>query len=362
MSPVTGQIIDKFGRKRAAILYCCLEITINWLEQFPLLAGLIASRMIGGFTTNLLSSVFETWLDTEYRRRALPADKYELIHRDSVIVSNVAAIASGGLSHALAVAYGPVGPFKGAVTSTAIALGVIALLWSENYGHQHGDAPKGLSGYFRDAVNAYRRDSKMLRVGIIQSFSEGSVNVFIFLWSPALAALAKQAHSASVGLDKFGDPAYGLIFGAFMAAGVLGGLVAPYLRRCMSGLLSPPNNADDLETVEVDGEVVTFRPMAVEFLAAACYAFSACLLALPCVFTENNERSFSVCLVAFLALEFLMGTFRPCEGVIRSLYFPAHARASIMSIPRIIVNLVVSLGVISTNFIRYDAIDRMCGQ
>ena len=242
------------------------------------------------------------------------------------------------------------------MTSTAIALGVIALLWSENYGHQHGEAPKGMSGYFREAVNAYRRDSKMLRVGIIQSFSEGSVNVFIFLWSPALAALAKQAHSTSIGLDKFGDPAYGLIFGAFMAAGVVGGLVAPCLRRCMSGLLSSPNNTDDLETVEVDGEVVTFRPMAVEFLASACYALSACLLALPCVFTENSESSFSVCLIAFLALEFLMGTFRPCEGVIRSLYFPAHARASIMSIPRIVVNFVVSLGVISTNFIRYAAV------
>ncbi|GKY99098.1 hypothetical protein MPSEU_000865300 [Mayamaea pseudoterrestris] len=353
MSPVTGQIIDKFGRKKAAILYCCLEITINWLEQFPILAGLIASRMIGGFTTNLLSSVFETWLDTEFRRRGLPTEKYELIHRDSVIVSNIAAIASGGLSHALAVAYGPVGPFKGAVTSTAIALGVIALLWSENYGHQQGEAPRGMSGYFREAVEAYRRDSKMLRVGIIQSFSEGSVNVFIFLWSPALAALAKEALASSWGLDTYSEPAYGLIFGAFMAAGVMGGLVAPWLRRCMSNIFSPSNQSDnDMETVEVDGEVVTVRPMAVELLAAACYALSACLLALPCMFTEDSDKSFSVCLVAFLALEFLMGTFRPCEGVIRSLYFPAHARASIMSIPRIVVNLIVAVGVISTNFIK----------
>ena len=43
----------------------------------------------------------------------------------------------------------------------------------------------------------------------------------------------------------------------------------------------------------------------------------------------------------------------PCEGVIRSLYFPATGRASIMTLPRIVVNIAVALGVVSTNFIRY---------
>ena len=94
-TPGTGPLIDKYGRKASALIYCILEIGINILEQYPFLAGLIVSRMIGGVTTNLLSSVFETWLDTEYRKQGLDENKYEIIMRDSVIVSNTAAIASG---------------------------------------------------------------------------------------------------------------------------------------------------------------------------------------------------------------------------------------------------------------------------
>lgn len=362
MSPVTGPLIDKFGRKKAAIVYCCLEIMINWLEQYPLLIGLIVSRMIGGVTTNLLSSVFETWLDTEFRKRGLPHDKFEMIHRDSVIVSNCAAIASGCLSHALAVKYGAVGPFKGAVTCTAIALGVVMFMWTENYGSKEGQTSKHMAEYFNEAIDAYKQDSRMLRVGIIQGFSEGSVNIFIYLWAPALALLAKNAWRDGWGLDGEKEPAYGLIFGAFMAAGVLGGILAPFIRQTMSDLLYPVDYEDELATVEVDGEIVTVRAMAVEFLTGICYVLSALLLTVPCIFTEDNAMSFSVCLASFLVFEFLMGTFRPCEGVIRSLYFPANARASIMSIPRIIVNVVVSIGVISTNFIRYVTVELLGGR
>ena len=135
-TPLTGSLVDKFGRKWSAIIYCVLEISINQLEQYPMLWGLIISRMVGGITTNLLSTVFEAWLDTEYRKRNLPEEKYEIIMRDSVIVSNLAAIASGYLAHVLAESYGPVGPFKGAVTCTSLALIVVATLWTENYGTQ----------------------------------------------------------------------------------------------------------------------------------------------------------------------------------------------------------------------------------
>jgi MFS family permease len=354
MSPITGPLIDKMGRKKAAILYCALEMFINWLEQYPILPGLMASRMMGGFTTNLLSSVFETWLDSEYRKRGFDKDKYEIIMRDSVIVSNLAAIFSGYLSHALAERFGNVGPFKGAVTCTAIALAVVVAAWTENYGsNDKVGKTKSMLCYLKQAVAAFKADNKMLRIGVIQGFSEGAVSIFIFLWAPALRQLSKSADKTSLGLVH-GEPAYGLIFGAFMAAGVLGGLVAPTIRKAVSSILSPMDSDDSaLATIDVDGEIMTVRPMAVEFMAATCYATAAGLLLVPCIYAEDNNMSFSVCLLAFLILEFLIGTFRPCEGVIRSLYFPVSCRASIMSIPRILVNVAVSIGVASTNFVRW---------
>jgi len=360
MSPLTGPLVDRIGRKKAAVLYCVLEILINQLEQYPILLGLVASRMIGGFTTNLLNSVFETWLDTEYRRRNLEKEKYEIIMRDSVIVSNLAAIFSGYLAHVLAENFGACGPFRGAVFCTTVALLVVSAVWTENYGNHDGEETKSMREYLGDAVSAFRADNKMLRIGVIQGLSEGSIHIFIFLWSPALAELARSFSSGGGvrwGLDSHGEPAYGIIFGAFMAAGVLGGLVAPCLRQKITQAVSPPvddTDDDDLsvETVELDGKQVHIRPMAVELLAASCYFLAALLLLVPCLFTADNAASFSTCLAAFVAFELLIGVFLPCEGVIRSLYFPTNGRASVMALPRILVNGAVSLGVVSTNFVR----------
>lgn len=353
MSLVTGPLVDKIGRKKSAMLYCALEVFINSLEQYPYLSGLIVSRMIGGFTTNLLHSVFETWLDTEYRKNGFAKEKYEILMRDSIIVSNLSAIVSGYLSHVLAAHYGAVGPFRGAVACTSFALVVVAAAWTENYGNQAGEEPKGIMEFLREATEAFKNDRKMLRVGIIQGLSSGCLQIFVFLWAPMLISLARTAPEGTWGLDSNGEPAFGLIFGAFMAAGVLGGVAAPPIRKVVSILLSPKCQAqNDAIITEIEGEgEVSVRPMAVEFLAACCYLVGAMTFLAPYLF--SNETAFSRVLAAFLVYEFTVGVFFPCEGVIRSLYFPESARASIMAFPAVIVNLAVSIGVISTNFIRY---------
>jgi MFS family permease len=371
-TPITGPLIDKFGRKRSALLYCILEIGINMLEQYPFLMGLIVSRVVGGVTTNLLSSVFETWLDTEYRRRGLDAEKYEIILRDSVVVSNISAIASGYLAHILAERYGAVGPFRGAVTCTALALVVVFALWTENFGGvsteidanddyekrdgascvkepQQYQSKKGLQEFMNDAVAVCRADSRVLRVGIIQGLTTGSLQTFVFLWSPTLQVFAKHApKTVSFGLDGAREPAYGLIFGAFMAAGVVGGFLSPVFRKLASFLVSPSKrDAGPVHGTQESAEGVA-RPMAVEIQAAACYLLSAGLLFVPCMVSETGDFSFSISLVALLFYELIIGVMMPCEGVIRSLYLPSDARATMLTLPRIIVNLAVACGVIIT--------------
>jgi MFS family permease len=133
-SPFIGPIVDKIGRKKSAMLYCFLEMIINYLELFPIFTGLIVSRMIGGITTNLLFSVFESWLVSEHRSRGFEEEKLEVILRDSTIVSNSAAIFSGYLAHCLAANLGAVGPFQGAVVLTCVALILVWGMWTENYG------------------------------------------------------------------------------------------------------------------------------------------------------------------------------------------------------------------------------------
>jgi len=455
-TPITGPLIDKFGRKRSAMLYCILEIGINLLEQYPFLSGLLVSRMVGGITTNLLSSVFETWLDTEYRNQrnnsrsnassatattnttttttaidddnttsstsvisewskvttytdydddrevelevedTIAKNEYELIMRDSVVVSNLASIASGYLAHVLAEKNGPVGPFQGAVTCTGIALVTVSLLWTENYGvssasfydekyeeiveenddndgkfrqrEHHSDeqmkAPssKSIREYVMEAMTAFRSDSKILCIGIIQGLSAGSLQIFIFLWSPTLQKFASVSNINDAdgqvsyfpffgwAMDGSGEPAYGLIFGSFMAAGVTGGLCASYFRQAISLLFSPKNGSSSLQTVHIEAEGINIRPMALEFLVGVNYIISAILLFIPCILSTKSPESFSIALASFLAYEFLVGVTMPNEGVIRSIYLPSSGRATMMMVPRMIVNLAVSLGVLLTKY------------
>jgi len=456
-TPITGPLIDKFGRKRSAMLYCILEMGINLLEQYPFLSGLLVSRMVGGITTNLLSSVFETWLDTEFRNQrnnsrpnastaaatntttttttttinddnitsstsvisewskvtiytddddededheveveveedTIAKNEYELIMRDSVVVSNLASIASGYLAHVLAEKNGPVGPFQGAVTCTGIALVAVSLLWTENYGvssassyekivEENDDSDgkcrerehlsdeqmkppssKSIKEYVMEAMTAFRSDSKILSIGIIQGLSAGSLQIFIFLWSPTLQKFSSVSNINDVdgqvssfpffgwAMDGSGEPAYGLIFGSFMAAGVTGGLCAPYFRQAISILFSPKNGSSSLQTIRIEAEDINIRPMSLEFLVGVNYIISAILLLVPCILSTKSPESFSIALASFLTYEFLVGVTMPNEGVIRSIYLPSSGRATMMMVPRMIVNLAVSLGVLLTKY------------
>ena len=97
--------------------------------------------MVGGITTNLLFSVFESWLVTEHRLKGFKEDKLEIILRDSTIVSNSAAIVSGYIAHYLALYFGPVGPFEGAVAFTGLAMVLVGIMWTENYGNSNVLSP-----------------------------------------------------------------------------------------------------------------------------------------------------------------------------------------------------------------------------
>ncbi len=351
-APITGPLIDRFGRKKSALLYCALEVGINMLEQFPFLSGLIVSRVVGGVTTNLLSTVFETWLDTEYRNRGFAKEEYETLMRDSVVVSNLAAIASGYLAHVLAENFGNTGPFEGAVTCTAVAFAVIFFLWNENYGKSGGDEEsKSPVAQLKETLTFIKSDSRVTRVCITQGLTLGSLHIFIFLWSPLLKEFSAGCKGSVWGLDSQGEPAYGLIFGAYMAAGVLGGLFSSIVRRFVTFILSPLTKGKVPETVTVDDDDEPVRAMDIEFQGAFCYFFCAMLLLAPSLLPASAEYTFSVALFSFIAYEFSVGIYSPCEGMMRSIYIPPESRGSIMTVPSIIVNVAVALGVVSTESI-----------
>ena len=375
-SPFIGPIADKIGRKRAAILYCLLEIIINYFEQYPVFTGLILSRIIGGVTTNLLFSVFESWLITEHRKRGFEEKKLEIILRDSTIASNSAAVVSGYFAHCLAAKFGPVGPFQGAVGLTVVALGTVGLLWSENYGKM--SKPKeshswrsNMSEYHGDdtcnsifsAINmtiilfidgAYHtilKDSNITRIGIIEGLTEGSLETFVFLWAPALSTYAESASRQTWGISRNGEPEYGLIFGSFMFFGMVGGLLESTTRRAIAHIL--PGSCQKRRIKKDKDQVGEVNPMSAHILCTICYLMSSILFLTPSLVSKENPFAFNMCFVAFLIYEIMIGLYMPCQGVIRSIYMPNESICSIMTMLRVIVNIVAALGVYSTNLIPF---------
>jgi hypothetical protein len=73
-APFLGSAVDKFGRKRSCIVYCVLEIIINTLEHSADFTILLIGRVLGGISTNLLFSAFESWMTTEHRHRGFPEE------------------------------------------------------------------------------------------------------------------------------------------------------------------------------------------------------------------------------------------------------------------------------------------------
>jgi len=430
-SPFIGPLVDRVGRRTSAVTYCLLEMFINQLEQYDNFAGLIASRVIGGITTNLLFTVFESWLVTEHRKRGFPEEALETVLRDSVVASNVSAILSGCIAHWFAHYYGATGPFMGAVGCTLVALILVATRWEENYG---SDVPgmKSIRNYMSEAFTTIVSDSKICRIGIIQGLTEGALQTFVFLWSPALRHFAVRIPATMltkgvIGIDQNGEPAYGLIFGAFMACGSIGGLVEPLVRKKFSSLLnnqeeslqSPPSSpssghhnaevvvctqniskstsntgdcsqsdASDLTASEDEGcndstpsilqldrklsrvaeesdceeesQSEEEKPMAVELLASVCFVVSAGLLATPILVDQDNPYAFTFSLISFLVYEFVVGLYMPLEGVLRSIYMPNDSICSLMTMLRVIVNVAVALGVISTNYIPFKTAFASC--
>lgn len=351
---MTGAFIDRIGRKKSALLYCVLEIGINSIEQYPLFYGLVAGRILGGITTNIYCSVFESYLITEVRKRGFSEKQLEQVLCDCTIVANSSSILSGLMAHSLAIYYGPVGPFQGAVSITAIALILITNNWSENHGTL-GDDEIGMHistwGYLKGACNTIRLNPTIAKVGLIQGLVEGTLETFLFLWSPALALFASKAPLGTIGLDYLGDPAYGLIFGVFMFFAVSGSIVAPAARRKLAyfaivklPILSAEKDDDDDDDETVD-------PLPLNILCSLLYFASALFFLVPCLMEQRSSSSFTLCLLSFVMYQFAVGAFEPLEGMVRSIYIPSGQVCSIVNILRVVTNIFIAIGVYSTTHV-----------
>ncbi|TPX18860.1 uncharacterized protein E0L32_011475 [Thyridium curvatum] len=220
-----GSLADSRGRKAVCMLFCLLYSGSCLLTILPggSLPLLFLGRVLGGVSTSILFSVFETWMvaDANWRGAAAGGDLSRVFGLMST-TNSVVAIASGVLSEWLVDAAGTrKAPFAASVVLLLTALWVIMVNFRENYGEaaaspadKDADASKSASGggggkTLKDVLT----DPQILSLGLAGTIFEGSMYLFVFYWTPALKSAAAAASASSAA-----DLPYGIIFASFMAA------------------------------------------------------------------------------------------------------------------------------------------------
>jgi MFS family permease len=210
-----GSLADRHGRKAGCMTFCftyslsCLSVLSN--DIFILFIG----RALGGLSTTLLYSVFETWMIAEYHKRDVRSclglgSMFSL----SVTLSGVVAILGGVIGETIVERTGTkTSPFMAAFVCLAAAFVGIHQLWSENYGEV--TSKKKQAG---EEIQLKLLDPRVLALGTTTTLFEGSMYLFVFFWSPAIIS------SRTLG-DNNGPPPFGIIFSCFMCAMMLGSLV-----------------------------------------------------------------------------------------------------------------------------------------
>lgn len=303
-----GLYVDKGGRKMGCVLFCVLEIIINTLEHFPSLPLLILGRVLGGVSTSLLFTAFESWMVTEHRSRGFPEEWIAGTFSLASTGNGLSAVAAGILAQLSSDAMGDIGPFRLAIALTVLALAFV-LGWTENYGTQDSseDTAFGL------AWGEIRTKTPVMLLGVIQALYEGAMFSFVFVWVPTVLHRAPSTHvdvvDGSVVLDS--SPPLGLVFASFMVCITLGGM--------------------------------GFEPLMAK-LGLEWATCLVCLVSALSVLVPVATEGFYPTLVAFLVLEACVGCWFACSATMRSKYVDDRLQSSIMTIFRVPLNVLVVVG------------------
>lgn len=322
-APFLGSAVDKFGRKRSCVIYCVLEIVINVLEHYDDFTTLIVGRVLGGISTNLLFSAFESWMTTQHRHLGFPESWLQTTYSNMSIGNGAMAIFAGIVAQVLEDNFGHIGPFQGAVALTILALGLI-LEWDENYGESQEGEHESSSLYhqFREGWKATLQDSKIWRIGLTQALSEGAMYTFVFMWVPTLLSM-----------DPPGGVPTGCVFSSLMMAITMGGMMFPVVHTVVTKIAGSESSSSEMTASLIYG------------LASVCMFIPA-----HCLCSNSDASScFDRILASFVVVEFSVGLFNPVAGTLRSKYVPDNLQGGILNIFRLPLNVIVVAGTYATD-------------
>ena len=334
---------DQHGHRKLVMLYgvsygiAC--VAMRWSN----LAVLLVSRVLSGVAYSLLFSSFESWAITEADRMRIDRRYLVQLFSTATFFNAVSAVAAGIAGNAVVVApdgwttalggnrYAPAFDV-GAVSLFACALGA-KTWWSEAGRRESAETETGaeaetreggsgapeksppaereIEGVFR-AARMVLAEPALLSLGSMNSLYEAALHVFVFVWTPALERRRDLGLASSGAGRPEPEVPHGLVFSLFMACKMAGSQLFALI-----------------------GDRVPFRRTLRLVFTGSAAAFAVPLLASP--------DGYAAALFSFCAFEFGLGLYWPAMAVARAELVPNHLRATMTSVFRVPLNVLVAV-------------------
>eukprot|EP00903_Cladosiphon_okamuranus_P018949 g17426.t1 len=380
-----GLFVDRFGRRNGCIVFCLLEVVINALEHVADMRLLLLGRLLGGISTSLLFSAFESWMVSEHRKQGFPEDWLKSTFSAATVGNGIMAVLAGVVAQVAADKLGDIGPFQVAIALTLLALSML-MLWEENFGYGEGtrSAPSGGPTDGNGKLGRKEAPASSTADATVSNGGGGAHDTAAAATAPGAISTAGALQASSGngaepydngdqccnedggGCDVGGGGAPGLRKSVSMAWGcivsdhrvLLLGMVqslfeggtftfvfmwVPTLQGVLQGDVLPTGLifSSFMVCITIGGVLfsIMLRKMSVELASALVFFVAAASMALPAV-----TRDFYTVLGAFLVLETCVGAFYSCSGLMRSRYLPGGLQSSVMNIFRLPLNVLVVVG------------------
>ena len=285
---------------------------------------LMLGRLLGGISTSLLFSVFEAWLikahsDADLPKQCLPKS-FSWAAFGNGAVAILAGLIANHIAHAAPMTQvsgniykgGYLNPFDLAIGALILCGGGAFMLWEENYGSQEDesnnnetqDHDKAKAAWYdglRNALHTTLQNREILLCGIISSLFEGSMYIFVFMWTPIMKSLAEKAGEST-------DLPFGLIFATFMVC-------------CMTG--------SSIFSIFV--EKYSVEQLGVTVFGVGAFAMAVVALEISETMSFLGMNLFEIC----------VGMYFPIMGTMKGGIVPENKRAAIYNLYRIPLNFIV---------------------
>lgn len=304
-----GSAADKFGRRTFALLYCLLYIISCMTKHFNYFPMLMLGRVTGGIATSLLFSVFDAWLVCEHSKRGFDEKLLGGTFSLAIFGNSITAILAGEVSQMAADLFpltklsgtamygGFCSPFDVAICALGVCAVLLLSFWTENYGQKMSAStePSFLEGMM-SAAKIMADQPLIMCCGIVCSFYEASMFIFVFQWTQAVTD------------PDYPKPPYGHIFAAFMVCCMLGSQIFSFLVERFS----------------------------VEQIGQGLLGLAALTHLVPVMTLDPSTNYF-----AFLAFEMTVGIYFPMMGTLKGQIVPEESRSTIYNLYRMPLNVIV---------------------